>query len=275
MDRLIIYPALGFLIIYIVIAYLLLPEFWVHYEHHPSLSAIQKITYTRYGIHGDPINIMIAADKEALINSMISAGWSKADNITLKSSVKTALGLMLKRKYLSAPVSDLFLYGKREDFAFEIVTDPRLRKRHHVRFWMTDKKTSNGTPLWAGAATFDKGLEFSHYTGEVTHCIAPDIDTERDSLVEGLIKSGRVEKYYQVSGIGPAISRKNGNGDLYYTDGEMSVAVLAPKTARAVSAAVKLSSPPIIETKNSLFKTFKNWLNLLNKHNKSSATVRS
>jgi hypothetical protein len=267
-ERFIVYPALGLAVIYIVISYILIPEFWIHYDRHPGLQSIQKTTYTREGIEGDPVNIMISASKEDLIKAMLDAGWTPADKITLKNSVKTALYVMLNKKYAAAPVSDLFLYGRREDLSFEIVTDSRLRQRHHVRFWLTNKKSLSGGPVWAGAATFDKGMEFSHYTGEITHCISPDIDTERDLLVDGLVKSGLVEKFYQVSGIGPVISRKNGNGDLYYTDGEITVAALNPGAVHASTEVARLASPSIIETKNSYFRSFKSWLRLINTHKK-------
>ena len=35
----------------------------------------------------------------------------------------------------------------------------------------------------ARMATFDRGVELSRYTGQITHRIAPDIDEERDTLV--------------------------------------------------------------------------------------------
>ena len=56
----------------------------------------------------------------------------------------------------------------------------------------------NYSPLWIGAATFDRSVGFSHRTGQVTHHIAPDIDRERDTLMADLYRSGRLEQPFRV-----------------------------------------------------------------------------
>ena len=58
-------------------------------------------------------------------------------------------------------------------------------------------------PVWLGSATFDDGIGFSHYTGAVTHRIAPDIDAQRDGLIGDLTRANMLEATYLVYGIGP------------------------------------------------------------------------
>jgi hypothetical protein len=68
----------------------------------------------------------------------------------------------------------------------------------------------DGLPVWLGAAVFDDGLGVSHYTGQVTHHTAPDIDAERDFLMSDLERAKKVEEIYSVSGVGPTLFSRNG-----------------------------------------------------------------
>ena len=45
-------------------------------------------------------------------------------------------------------------------------------------FWKALDVGDDGLPVWLGAAVFDDGLGVSHYTGQVTHHTAADIDAE-------------------------------------------------------------------------------------------------
>src|SRR4029453_13942797 len=91
---------------------------------------------------------------------------------------------------------------------------------------------------------FDTGVGFSHYTGQVTHDIAADIDAERDYLSAGLVAAGMVVTTYQVSGVGPTLFGRNGEGDRYYTDGEIRVMVLTRLGAVNHHPLVELPDPP-------------------------------
>jgi hypothetical protein len=73
----------------------------------------------------------------------------------------------------------------------------------------------------------------------VTHHIAPNIDGARGLLTNDLETAGMVEATYQVSGIGPTFNGRNGEGDSYYTDGEIWMSRLVP-------AAEKNTAPPIV-----------------------------
>ena len=83
-----------------------------------------------------------------------------------------------------------------------------------------------GRAVWLGAVTFDRGVGLSHDDGRVTHHIAPDIDAERDLLTADLRTAKVVETIYEVTGIGPTVDGHNGEGDPYYTDGEIKISVL-------------------------------------------------
>ncbi len=222
-------------IAYPVLAYLAAPAMWRHYEHHPEMATAPKTTTTAAGLPGDPLNVGLIGTRNEVVRALLAAGWTPADPITLRTSLEIAESVLLRRPDPTAPVSPLYLWGRHQDLAFERPVGGSARERHHVRFWRTDRPARDGRPLWLGAASFDRGVGFGHRTGQLTHHIAPDIDAERDSLIEDLVRAGQVTRLYQVTGIGPTIRGRNGEGDRYFSDGEMTMAVLtvggAPRTA--------------------------------------------
>ena len=231
---------LGFLALYLLFAYLVLPRLWVHHEHQPGLASKGAVTHTADGIPGDPLNVGIVGDKTDLLRAMNDAGWVPADPITLKSSLEISASVVFDRPDADAPVSPLFFEGRKQDLAFEKPIGNSADRRNHVRFWRVLDKGVEGRPVWLGSATRDAGVSLSRDTGQVTHRIAPDIDAERDLLIGELVKAEVVTELYQVSGVGPTLSGRNGEGDPYHTDGEIHIAVLS-------AGAVPVAGPPKVE----------------------------
>ena len=124
-----------------------------------------------------------------------------------------------------APVSSLFLFGRKQGLAFELPVGDSPRQRHHVRFWRWDK-LKDGRPVWFGSATFDERVGLSHTTGQVTHHIGPDVDAERDLIMSGLLKAGRTQDEYYVNGFHKVLDGRNGGGDPWRTDGRLGAVVL-------------------------------------------------
>jgi hypothetical protein len=134
--------------------------------------------------------------------------------------------VLFDRPYRSAPMSTHFVARRRpQDFAFEQLAGRSPRRRHHVRFWLYGGE-NGGRALWLGAASFDRSLGISCFTGEVMHHIDPRIDTERDKLVEDLGRAGRIGGLSRLAGFLPARHGRNGGGDSYVTDGRLAVVVL-------------------------------------------------
>src|SRR6516225_249246 len=112
---------------------------------------------------------------------------------------------------------------------------------------------TDGRPVWLGSVTFDRGVGLSHDTGQVTHHIAPDIDAERDLLMHDLREAGMVQNFFQISGIGPTLFARNGEGDPYYTDGEIDVATLVIDGVRQTQPPVTIPPPPLIALKDQIW----------------------
>ena len=211
---------------YLAVAYLVLPAVWKHHERHPALSGAPRTTVTAEGIPGDPINIALVGTQTEVVQAMLSAGWLPADPTTLHTAGRIVEDVMLNRPYPDAPVSNLYVWGKKQDLAFEQPSSHSPKQRHHVRFWSSQQTDANGRPLWLGAATYDMSVELSHRNGQITHRIAPDVDAERDKIVSDLAQAGWLAEQSRAAGIGPTQSGRNGGGDRYVTDGDLIVCVL-------------------------------------------------
>jgi LssY C-terminus len=238
------------LIAYGLLAYVALPTAWTHYEHQRGLEGLSMLTRTSQGIPGDAMNIGLVGSKEDVLCAMHAASWHPADPITWRSSLEIIGSVVLDRPYPQAPVSPLFYDGRREDLAFERADGNSADRRNHVRFWEVLRKGEEGRSVWLGAATFDRAVGFNRYTGQVTHHIAADIDAERDLLTGELEAAKVVEAIYEVSGIGPTLDARNGEGDPYRTDGEIKVSRLVEGCGKRVETTLELSNPPVIDLKN-------------------------
>ena len=195
-------------------------------EGHPALTDAPRNTTTKQGRQGDPVNIAFVGTEEELHRTLARARWYAADPITLKTSLRIAADVVLKKPYDHAPVSDLFLWGRQQDTAFEQPVGASPKQRHHVRFWRSRELDAGGEPLWLGAATFDERVEISRTTGGVTHRIGPDVDRERNKLVIDARTSGLLDGYYWVDRFHRDREGRNGGGDPYFTDGRLAVGVL-------------------------------------------------
>lgn len=240
---------------YGALAYLLLPWAWTHYEHQKGLASLPMVTRTSQGIAGDPINVGLVGTRETILCAMHAAGWYPADPITLRSSIEIVGSVILDRPYRDAPVSPLFYQGRREDLAFEKPVGVSADRRHHVRLWEVLKAGDESEPVWLGAASFDRGVGLSAYTGQVTHHIAPNVDSERDELAADLRNAKVVVAAYEVSGVGPTLDGRNGEGDRYYTDGDIRISRLVPGCNNRTETTVDLANPPLVDMKNRAWKS--------------------
>lgn len=240
--------------LWLLLAYVILPAAWTHHEHQPGLADRPMVTRTPQGIPGDPLNVGLVGDREDVVRAMLAGGWLPADPVTLKSSLGIVGSVLLDRPYLTAPVSALDYDGRREDLAYEKSAGRSADRRHHIRLWQVIDAGAEGRTVWLGSATFDRGVGLSTDTGQVTHDIAPDIDAERDGLAADLTRAGMVATVYAVSGVGPTLTGRNGEGDRYRTDGEVRVLVLVEGGRRAATPPRTLPAPPWVRAKDAAWR---------------------
>src|SRR5262245_3696242 len=215
-----------FVLAWVAAAYLIVPSLWKRYfRHHPSLAELDRVTHTSDGHPGDPINIALVGSEAEVARGMKAAGWFPGDPITLATSVRIAADSVLRRSDEDAPVSNLFLFSRKQDLAFEQPISGGPRQRHHVRFWRWDQ-LYEGRTVWIGAATFDERVGLSYTTGQVTHHIAPDVDSERDRIANDLQNATLVQSIEWENGFHSQLEGRNGGGDAWHTDGRLAIVAL-------------------------------------------------
>jgi hypothetical protein len=177
--------------------------------------------------NGDPLNLILIGNNEDISAAFVRKGWLPAEQTHEEAVWKTIKSFLFGSRYRYSPVSPLYLYGRRQDFAKQ---KPRhtVHERNHLRGWLSPMRYQ-GKSVWVGQISRDIGVRFTMKTWPpVTHKIDPDVDEARYALIEDLIYSQQIAKGGYVKGVGAASRSKpryNLTGDPYYTDGYRAVLV--------------------------------------------------
>jgi LssY C-terminus len=172
---------------------------------------------------GDMVNFVIVGNQVKVADALTAADWHIADRDVKESVMKAALETYEKKAYLTMPMSDLYLYGRIQDYGYE-QAEPYavVASRHHFRIWKAPF-TWNGQEVWAGAGTHDIGFEKDQRNGNVTHKIDPAVDGERDNIGATLEKSGKVKSLTYYLPPNPVQDSRNATGGGYHSDGRILV----------------------------------------------------
>ncbi len=233
---------------YILGAYVLIPAFIRLVRVFLPVSHLPLYCVTPDGFASDPLNVGIVATRRELITVMEAAGWHVADRHSLKNVLRMITHTAVGRIYRTAPVSSMYLFGRKQDIAFEIPLENSVGERHHVRFWATTFENKNRLSirniawhhrqahiygdnlLWVGAASLDVGINFIKHNLQITHMIDPDTDSERELIVKQLRDIGRVARTKVVKLDNPyRLINRVWRGYLQ-TDGKMTVIFLKAKS---------------------------------------------
>lgn len=230
---------------YVLGAYVLVPAIIRLYRIFRPADHLPLYCVTPDGFASDPLNVGIIGTRRQLINSMEKAGWHIADPRSIRNNIREMLSATYGWHYPTAPVSSLYLFGRKQDIAFQIpIEGVPGGSRHHVRFWATtyeDKKPFGihsihwqhrreqiygKNLLWVGAASLDAGINFIRHNLQLTHMIDPDTDKERELIVRQL-KSKKLIRNVRSVKLGEPYRLINRviSGSLH-TDGRMAVVSL-------------------------------------------------
>ena len=186
------------------------------YPYTYNFPAFPRITHTQSGADGDPVNLVFVGRKEQILQSFHKAGWLIPDPITSQTSEKIAVASLAHRSYPTAPVSNLYVFGRVQDLAFEKPTND-VQNRGHIRLWQTGTLIG-GQLVWVGQASYDHGIELSGTNHLPTHHIAPTVDLERNAVGADLEKTGLVREEAYGAFTPPILYARNGGGDYYESD---------------------------------------------------------
>ncbi len=223
----------------------------------PALIRLFRILYppdhlpvycvTPDGFASDPVNIGLIATRRQLISAMEKSGWHVADPHTARYLIKHILSILLDWTYLQAPVSSLYLFGRKQDIAFEIPVEGGARgARHHVRFWATtfeDKppltvrsihwhhrqaRIQGDNLLWVGSASLDIGIGFIRHNMQITHMVHPNTNQERELIINQLKGCKMLKKIDMVELGGPYLLINRVISGYLHSDGKMAIVSLRP-----------------------------------------------
>jgi hypothetical protein len=169
---------------------------------------------------GDPLNLIIIGNSDQILGAFKQALWSEAKKLGARSAIGTVRAMADDSGYGQAPVSQLYLFDRAEDLAFEKMLNTFL-KRHHLRLWRTATTTTDSREIWLGATTHDIGLDV--HPGVVSHAIDSDLDAERSKVGADLMASGLVAAEQLVTRPNPLSEGKTATGGTWKTDGQMLV----------------------------------------------------
>lgn len=213
-----------FILLWLLTAYVVLPRI------HRFLTKIYLPNYfvgrTRNGdgLYADPVNLAFYGTGDDIIAAMKKAGWTQADELNWRSTLKMIKSTILRRSYPQAPVSSLFLFSRKQDFAFQQEINGNPHARHHIRFWRVPegwRLPGGHTTDWLAAGTYDTSVGLSFMTLQITHKIAANIDEERDYVIQTLQETGQVKELQIVEHFTTAYHTRNGGGDRIETDGSL------------------------------------------------------
>lgn len=205
------------LLTYILVAYVFIPLVIRIIRRFVRPSHVPLYSITPDGLASDPVNIALVGTKQEAINAMKRAGWRQADEKTPRTILRVITSTILKRPYPTAPFSNLYLLGRKQDFGFQLPIVGNKHHRHHVRFWAASHTSDprklehitfweqvhasdlvNKRVLWVGAASLDAGIGIIRHNAQITHMIHPDTDAERELIATQLQDAGVVKSIRSV-----------------------------------------------------------------------------
>lgn len=181
--------------------------------------------------NGDPLNLVIIGGVEDAFASLVRRGWSPTE-VTWKGSVMRIVSSAISReRYPYAPISNLYLFGRKQDIALQKSRD-NIHQRNHLRLWRS-AMLYHGKPVWVGQISRDIGSRMTiHSPTFTTHKIDPDVDEAGRALMEDLVYSQGLRAIGLVNGVGAApkdAPRENLTTDPYFTTGVRSVLLFDSK----------------------------------------------
>jgi hypothetical protein len=182
------------------------------------LAHLPQRNASKDGKPGDPINLVFVGNAAEIRKAFEDAGWTEPEALSGKSLWETVRAVAANQGYGAAPVSQLYLFGRPEDLAFQKMLNT-FAERHHLRLWRSPATTGEGREIWVGAATHDVGWDIR--PGVVSHAIDPEIDKERDKVGADLVAGGHVSARALVTRPDPLSEGLTATGATWKTDGRL------------------------------------------------------
>jgi LssY C-terminus len=180
------------------------------------------------GNPGDMVNFILIGSQQQMLDAFAKAGYVQVDKTTGEAVAHAILSTIAKQSYLEMPMSELYLFGRSQDFGMARAEPISVvQTRHHLRVWKAPFQF-DGQDVWVGAATHDLGFEKDQRDGSVTHHIDPNVDAERTFVEQSLTDGGDVAATTLVTPKDPVKDAKTATGGSFHSDGRIVVMQLRP-----------------------------------------------
>ncbi len=195
-------------------------------ELRKSLDSLPRRVNDQFNNLGDMVNFVIIGSQKDVQAALEAADWHAADTDNRKAVLNAVLQTYDSKDYLAMPMSTLYLFGRKQDFGYEMAEPiAMVASRHHFRIWKAPFRW-NGQEVWVGAGTHDIGFAKDKRNDNVTHKIDPAVDGERDNIGNSLQKSNKAKTFSYYLPSNPVQEAKNATGDGYHSDGRLLVVFL-------------------------------------------------
>jgi hypothetical protein len=195
-------------------------------------SKVPRRVGDKEGNAGDMVNFLIKGSEDAMKRVFTNAGWVKVDADVQGTVLHGILGSLSKESYLTMPMSELYLFGRPQDYGWAHAEPISVvRSRNHLRIWKAPFQV-HGETLWVGAATHDIGFERDQRNNGITHKIDPDIDLERDYVEKTLSSTGLVSDITHFVPDNPMKEAKTATGGTFHSNGQVLILKLDESAAK-------------------------------------------
>ncbi|HVN18972.1 MAG TPA: LssY C-terminal domain-containing protein [Dongiaceae bacterium] len=191
-----------------------------------ELDTIPRRVNDQFNNLGDMVNFVIVGSQKDVQDALAAADWHIADTSNTNAVVNAVMQTYDSKDYLAMPMSILYLFGRKQDFGYEMAEPiAMVASRHHFRIWKAPF-TWKGQEVWVGAGTHDIGFAKDKRNNSVTHKIDPAVDGERDNIGVSLQKSNKAKMFSYYLPPNPVQEARNATGDSYHSDGRLLVVFL-------------------------------------------------
>lgn len=235
--------AIAIFITYCFVAYFGLPALHRFSQILDKPTHVPTRTTSSDGWALDPVNlVMLAQDEKELIHAMTKAGWSGADPLNIKSSIKMIRSVLFKKSYPTAPFSNTYAFGRKQNLCFQIEINGNPANRHHVRFWrlgstileddhehlgfwrkLLTKFSDRKKQVWIGAVSIELGVSVNRHNLQITHRQQGNTDLARDFLVSTLKDVKVLKDTLEIKASEPLHTRYQGFRERIIADGYVTL----------------------------------------------------
>jgi len=191
-----------------------------------SIDSLPRRVNDQFNNLGDMVNFVIVGSLKDVQEALEAADWHVADTDNRKAVINAVMQTYDSKDYLAMPMSTLFLFGRKQDFGYEMAEPiAMVASRHHFRIWKAPFEWKGNT-VWIGAGTHDIGFAKDKRNNSVTHKIDPAVDGERENIGSSLQKANKGKTFSYYLPPNPVQDAKNATGDGYHSDGRLLIIFL-------------------------------------------------